>query len=103
ECVSKAADPVTADKRLEVLRQRWTELSATMEKTAAEEQRLLAAERQRLTEAFSRLQAREEQCASLERDLLSRQTAAEEKQLLDEQEQASLQHQLYSLRAQRAR
>jgi len=101
ECINKADDPVAADKRLEQLRQRWSELSESIKQATVQERRDLESERRRLQEELRHLQDREEKCVALEVELSKRQAASEEKQALAEIERRELHQQMHGLRVQR--
>jgi pSer/pThr/pTyr-binding forkhead associated (FHA) protein len=101
ECISKAANPKAAEKRLEHLRRRWAALSVSARRALALERRKFKAESQRLEERARQLEQHAHEVTSQAADLSNRQATWEEKQLTTETDQERLHQELQVLRIQR--
>jgi hypothetical protein len=101
ECTAQAGDPAAAEKRIEHLRRQWSNLSATMEKALADEQRQLAEEKTRFESHLAQLQEQEQELTAETAALASERSAWEQEQMLHASEQSKLRQQVQTLQRQR--
>jgi chromosome segregation ATPase len=101
QCISRSANPKTAEKRLERLRRRWASVAASTERKLAAERKALETQSARLEAHARQLQDNADDLATQEADLSARQAAWEERQVQDQAEHEAMRHELGSARNQR--
>ncbi len=101
QCISRAASPKVAEKRLERLRRRWVALAASTERTIAQERKSLESQATRLEDRARQLKQDADELAAQEANQSVRQAAWEQRQLQDQAEQEALRQEVRSSQNQR--
>jgi hypothetical protein len=102
ECLGKAAPPEAA-QRLEHLRRSWADWTAAAQRNVMQDRLALQTEATRLQQRQRAFQQVADIIAGQEADLLQRQAAWEQQQVVAEEERARLRQQVYRLGVQRSR